>query len=736
MAKRAFESAFTSSTMSGMLVTTNGFDAPQPQVQHIAPPSPDKSLYIPGQWPLETNSRAPQEPPRAGNTTLFTTIGNWAATVANVTNLFTLPQRIAQHFLRRQKILAVPVVRADGSNKKRFVDAGLAGEQTTPSPSLRARANASRRRFQPATSLSPDIWSPSPSPVQPHESRQATTSAVDDTSEDESLDFSFSDVLTSTPPRNFQTGSPVPVSWDIPEAHTQIGSPSPSPLSHNLKDVIESTTAHKVQNNSGLDAPPVTPMRRHLLKLQLRALTELQEAEEEHLPEAETAPLTPTKLSDEDLSDLPIASSSPFETDVSSSPFQSLLSSSPFQSVLSSSPLRLEPSAGAPPPYDNDLSFLSDAPLPLRKSVRWAQHAGAKPFFVDERVSEMLDSTLETIVSSPVKPSWQQYDEAEDSSEDDDQTTNEDHSDPESGLSAVTSGSHGVTAKTSDSSDDSIDESQISVELLEDLQEDLKKKLALEPPPPPPLKPLVTPLSSEEMGELNDIAVQTDHGRNSNAYVIPEKLYARDFGTLLPDQFNGDPKAWLNDNIVNEYLSILVSHIKKEAGFEHKRGGPAPPVHAFSSFWYSTIKDRPKSVERWAARFQLGGHQYLEANLVLYPICDGGHWRLLAVKPRERMIEYLDSLGFSGIKYVAKLKEYLAKELGDAWIEEDWTVVELQRSNRQLNGSDCGVFTLLNALTLLRGEEAQRVVASCGMLDARERIATTLVAGKPTTEWE
>ena len=248
-------------------------------------------------------------------------------------------------------------------------------------------------------------------------------------------------------------------------------------------------------------------------------------------------------------------------------------------------------------------------------------------------------------------------------------------------------------------------------------------------------KPLVALLSEEETKKLESIAKETDHGRNPTFDIVPEKLNARDFGTLLPNRFNGDPKAWLNDNIVNEYLAILTAHKKKDAGFEHKRGGPAPLVHAFSSFWYSTAVSRPKSVERWASRFQLGGRQFLDAELILYPICDGGHWRLLVVKPKSRAIEYFDSLGFSGDKYINAFKDYIKKELGDAWLEDEWTVAELQRSSRQLNGSDCGVFTLLNALVVIREEEAQRVVASCGMLDARERIAITLMARQPTTEW-
>ncbi len=347
----------------------------------------------------------------------------------------------------------------------------------------------------------------------------------------------------------------------------------------------------------------------------------------------------------------------------------------------------------------------------------------------------MLDSTVHQVASSPIKNLGPNTEKPEQKKSITFPTREESHSDSEESEREAERGFRGIFEDTFDDFDNSIGELQLSTELLETLQEDLRKKLELAPPPLP-AKPLVASLSVEEMEKLEAIAKATEYGRNSAFDVVPEKLNARDFGTLLPDRFSGDPKAWLNDNIVNEYLAINIAHMKKQAGFEHKRGGPAPPIHAFSSFWYSSAVSRPKSVERWASRVQLGGQQFLDAELILYPICDGGHWRLLVVKPKERAIEYFDSLGFGGDKYVHAFKEYIKKELGDAWIEEEWTVAEIQRSSRQLNGSDCGVFTLLNALVVMRDEEAKRVVASCGMQEARERIAITLMARQPTTEWD
>jgi hypothetical protein len=419
---------------------------------------------------------------------------------------------------------------------------------------------------------------------------------------------------------------------------------------------------------------------------------------------------------------------------------------------------------------DQELSFLSDAPdydeaaetsqspsPHKKKSVRWETHAHAKTFYFDEEVANMIDSSLEAIKSSPYRTTVPDHYPQSDTSEEDAQDGSGLPSSPIKGRDSVQydsppkelHGFRGVPASTWEDSEDSIDESELSHELLEDLQNEYQKKMAVAPtrtPSPsqvPTVAALVTPLTAEEQKQLTAAATaavaaeaKTGDELTKENWVVDQKLSARDFATLLPFHFNGDPRAWLNDNIVNEYLSIVVGAKKSEAGFKHKRGGAAPPLHAFSSFWYPTAQKALKGVERWAARFQLNGKQYLDADLVLYPICDLSHWRLLVVKPKERTIECLDSLGGLGEVYIKKLKEYLAKELGDDWVEEEWTVLKKQRSIRQRNSSDCGVFTILNALALLRGEEFSSVVPSDGMNDARERIAITLMAGGPTTEFD
>ncbi|KAF2873301.1 hypothetical protein BDV95DRAFT_604814 [Massariosphaeria phaeospora] len=426
--------------------------------------------------------------------------------------------------------------------------------------------------------------------------------------------------------------------------------------------------------------------------------------------------------------------------------------------------------------YQNDLSELSDAP----KQTRFAETVRVRHFFSEEAVDGSLESTIENLLSSPGQPSppkkTNQVAESPTSKHGADlevtattglaPTSNEASQSPPEKVQVLqplhqpthqkspgqaqdnieldaseSVGFHGIPANFLDSSDEetsfvAIDPAhevpasfQPAVEVVHEPQVSASPEPAVNV-----LPPIIQPTTCEELHTIDNAARSTEYGRKSSAPVVPDKLTAHDFGTLLPGLFNGSPSAWLNDNVVNEYLSVIVEHEKKKAGYVHKRGGPAPPVHAFASQWYPTAMKDVKSVGRWAGRKQLGGKNFLNAELVLFPICDGSHWRLIAVKPKERSVEYLDSLGGKGHKYTTKMLEYLAQELGKDFKEEEWSILTSQRSSLQQNTSDCGVFTLMNGLVLLRGEALKRVVSSNGMMDARRRIALTLLTGIPTGE--
>ncbi|NXX23364.1 SENP2 protease, partial [Podargus strigoides] len=142
---------------------------------------------------------------------------------------------------------------------------------------------------------------------------------------------------------------------------------------------------------------------------------------------------------------------------------------------------------------------------------------------------------------------------------------------------------------------------------------------------------------------------------------------------------------WLNDEVVNFYMNLLVERSKKE-GY--------PAVHAFSTFFYTKLLYMGYSaVRRWTR-----GVDLFKLDIILVPIHLGSHWVLVVIDVRKKTIKYFDSLGGKGDVICATLFQYLQEESqGKRNVELDrseWTLrsMEPHEIPQQLNGSDCGVF--------------------------------------------
>lgn len=766
------------------------------QVHNYDNTSPSK-LPIPGRWPGNDDSYLSdieQEAP--ARLSVLSRLSDWA--LAQVVGFY--------RYIRPQQVIVQPIVRKDGARKKRIIEVEAAPTNepaitkaaptdepadAPPTPTTVLRTKTKTRASEvPHLRLykrgrgrgkEHNLWLPQDAPNPPSASAVAAAAAaaaeaaalesapvlapaspiaeaastpspskaayVEDApkEDDDSIDFSFSDVVGSTTPPGCSTFNPHVIYLDSPainfeaslvqEAQLPQVSQGPRPRSRSIEEISPNSHFRIIRKSS------TTPVRKALLKRQAYSYVFETEARKNSFAEAQApgsdidtdiidAPTAEeayqayynhVETVDQDLEDLPDAP--PLEDFVS----DIVEDSSDFVSAIveeSDPNYRLKPR--------------------VRKTVQWSEFTRAKPFYYDAAACDMLDSTLE-FIHSPAKPS---YREGEHHDESDSDATDRPVGSPassqgqDSPQQSAAVGFTGVPDATWDDSEESLSELQLSEELVSEFREThLATAAAASPspspsPPPAPavvIKDLVTPASWDELCRIEGLAEACDDGKITDYAIIEYKVHARDFSTLLPAQFSGDPRAWLNDAIVNEYLAIVTAEAKKKASYV-KSSGSAPPVHTFSSFFYPTLKDGANGVARWAGKVNLGGTKYLDANLVLYPICHKGHWRLLAVKPRERTIEYLDSLGGDGDLFIDAIKGYLKAELKEAWVEEEWTVLDTQ-SSQQVNGSDCGVFTILNALALLQERELFDVKASDGMHDARERIAITLMNAKVTTEF-
>ncbi|KAM9582807.1 sentrin-specific protease 2 isoform 5-T6 [Trichechus inunguis] len=143
---------------------------------------------------------------------------------------------------------------------------------------------------------------------------------------------------------------------------------------------------------------------------------------------------------------------------------------------------------------------------------------------------------------------------------------------------------------------------------------------------------------------------------------------------------------WLNDEVINFYMNLLVERNKKQ-GY--------PALHAFSTFFYPKLRSGGyQAVKRWTK-----GVNLFEQELILVPIHRKVHWSLVVIDLRKKCLKYLDSMGQKGHRICEILLQYLqdeskTKRNTDVNLSE-WTHYSMKPHEipQQLNGSDCGMFT-------------------------------------------
>ena len=170
---------------------------------------------------------------------------------------------------------------------------------------------------------------------------------------------------------------------------------------------------------------------------------------------------------------------------------------------------------------------------------------------------------------------------------------------------------------------------------------------------------------------------------------------------VRPDLRKLDPRACLNDEIINAYAKLV------EASFD---GSNRPFV--FHTKFYSFLMDPNEGfahVRKWTAR-RSGTTDLFASSAVFFPLHVGNnHWTLAVADMAQRKITYYDSLGDSGEDYLKNLLTYLRAEhqaRHNTPLVETWVLHSPRTSSpQQKNGYDCGVFCLA-LLNVLHGHYA------------------------------
>lgn len=241
---------------------------------------------------------------------------------------------------------------------------------------------------------------------------------------------------------------------------------------------------------------------------------------------------------------------------------------------------------------------------------------------------------------------------------------------------------------------------------------------------------VIQPLSPEWNARIDEALTSKDNRKVLALTVEGVELTRYDLGRVYPTGAKADgdgPQGWLNDETINGWFQSLVKSIKDQTGYV-KGPNTVPAYEAFNSGWYNTVQKKGiTGIETWSRRKNIKGEKLLRAEKIFFPINTGAHWTLLIISPVNKTIYYLDSLRGSGRKAFQLAREWLKMELKSKYHADEWTESH-EKSEVQLDGTDCGVFACLNALAVAKGRSFQKVEAD-KMRDGRKYMIAVLMNG-------
>ncbi|XP_034530765.1 sentrin-specific protease 2 isoform X2 [Notolabrus celidotus] len=205
-------------------------------------------------------------------------------------------------------------------------------------------------------------------------------------------------------------------------------------------------------------------------------------------------------------------------------------------------------------------------------------------------------------------------------------------------------------------------------------------------------------LTKEMAAEVSCALAQSDPNLVLSA-AFKLRITQRDLSTLQEG-------GWLNDEVINFYLSLVMERCAGEAA--------GLKVYTFSTFFFPKLRGGGgggggqtgghTAVKRWTKAVDLFLY-----DLLLVPLHLGVHWALAVIDLKSKTVKSYDSMGQRHEDICSLLLLYLKEEhkakKGRELDSAKWTVGSLRSTEipQQKNGSDCGVFACKYADYIAKG---------------------------------
>jgi sentrin-specific protease 1 len=199
-------------------------------------------------------------------------------------------------------------------------------------------------------------------------------------------------------------------------------------------------------------------------------------------------------------------------------------------------------------------------------------------------------------------------------------------------------------------------------------------------------------------------------------------IHGDDLHTLRPGQ-------WLNDRVINAYLTMLLEQIRGDR------------VHVMSSHFMQKLLNPKQEVTteaRGVLRMHCGIKSIFELKRIIIPYnINNVHWVAIAVNFHEKHVSLWDSTIGAHQNATKQLLLYLQQQATRDQVEfneDDWTVeFHHETSIRQENSFDCGLFAIAFCVHLALGIDNHVILSVCtqrNISNIRKKIASELISGK------
>ncbi|XP_075964592.1 sentrin-specific protease 2 isoform X1 [Anarhichas minor] len=205
-------------------------------------------------------------------------------------------------------------------------------------------------------------------------------------------------------------------------------------------------------------------------------------------------------------------------------------------------------------------------------------------------------------------------------------------------------------------------------------------------------------LTKEMAAEVSSALAQSDPNLVLSA-AFKLRITQRDLATLQEG-------GWLNDEVINFYLSLVV-----ERGSGEAAAAAGLKIYSFSTFFFPKLRGGGggqagghTAVKRWTKAVDLFLY-----DLILVPLHLGVHWAMAVIDFKSKTVRSYDSMGQRHEDVCSLLLLYLREEhkakKGRELDSPKWTVGSLRPAEipQQKNGSDCGVFVCKYADYIAKG---------------------------------